>query len=267
MPRGRKKQEDVNEEKTQKKGRRTKTKRIENDTGDIELLCNDINISDNLKVLDEVVNEDVNEVVNEVVNKVVNEIASEYEEDSDDLANNTNDIKVIDNNEDDNGSDDVSDDWNSTTNDIKVCTENSSANTKLPRSVNTRVNIVDTNIKGRTYNRSEFSRKYINHTNHHNHHYHHNHHNKHKQNKRGTPTRQSVLRFNYADAIATGKNTTLSEASLDDIIKYIIASNTNKPALCNVFRNILSGIHHETSLPQTTYVANKANRVPYNRRN
>ena len=41
---------------------------------------------------------------------------------------------------------------------------------------------------------------------------------------------------------------------MDEILRYLIATtHTDKRALCNVFRNTLSGIHNETTLPQTTY--------------
>ena len=109
---------------------------------------------------------------------------------------------------------------------------------------NTRVKVIEmvddksdtTYNKGKTYNRKDFERK-----------------NTVRNTNRKTNVSQSVLRFSYEDAINVGRTKTLSEASRDEILRYLIATTTEQRALCNVLRNTLSGIHNETTLPQTTY--------------
>jgi len=222
MPRGRKKQEPINddivEEKTKKKrGKKAKPKTEE---PDIEVVADNVAESPN----------DINNL-----------------EENENLDDNSS-LEILDENEE--VTDDNSSDWNN--NNIPSKTRSSiergSAHPETPRSMTTgRVKIVEahTTATGKTYNRDDFKRRRNNH-------------------KKNT---NSVLYFSYREAINIGESKTLSEASVDEILKYLIATNKDKFALCSVFKNTLSGIHNETTLPQTTYVSNKSRRFTNRRRN
>ena len=221
MPRGRKKQEEpvieqsdndepvVEEQTPKKRGRKPKTKPTEKKTK-------------TNKVIDELINDDISDEQNNSELDIIEDNVEVLDADAD-----ITDDNLSDRGEDTNVKQDTQPRMKNTTH-----IERGSAHTYTQRNMNTRVKVVDTDVKGKTYNRKDFERRYTNRRTH----------------------NQSVLRFSYNDAISTGDTKTLSEASMDEILRYLIATtHTDKRALCNVFRNTLSGIHNETTLPQTTY--------------
>lgn len=218
MPRGKKTQEEsVVEKTTKKRERKTKEKQKDN------------NEPQNVVSVEAVVEEE------EVDNNI---------ESNDDMDNNGSSEWDSDNNDNYNNDDNDNNDVVKQNTNTRI--ERGSVYTENYRNNNSqRVKVVETEVKGKTYNKKEFERK--------------------PSRRPNRPVSNSVLRFSYNDAIRIGESKTLSEATLDETFRYLIATNTDKRALCNVLRNTLTGIHNETTLPQTTYVP-KPPRNLHNRR-
>ena len=65
------------------------------------------------------------------------------------------------------------------------------------------------------------------------------------------------LKFSYDEILQKGE-TKLSENDTETILKYLIATThkAGQNVLCKVFKNTLTGMKNETTLPMTTYRKN-----------
>ena len=65
------------------------------------------------------------------------------------------------------------------------------------------------------------------------------------------------LKFSYDEILQKGE-TKLSENDTETILKYLIATThkAGQNVLCKVFKNTLTGMKNETTLPMTTYHKN-----------
>lgn len=176
---------------------------------------------------DTVNEEEIKNLVDETLN--VQQTDNKIPDDNHDNDNTDSESNVIDDNSD---TDDNNSDWGEYT-DVTPDTKTNKQNTRIERGsghTNTRVNILKHEAPGKTYNKKDFVRR------------------------QPRPKQSSVLHFSFDESIDYAQNTKLCDASVDDILKYLIAKTHDKRALCNVFRNTLTGIHNETTLPETTYV-------------
>jgi hypothetical protein len=77
------------------------------------------------------------------------------------------------------------------------------------------------------------------------------------QNQQQSYQTNSSLKFSYDEILQKG-DTKLSENNTETLLKYLIATThkAGQTVLCKVFKNTLTGMKNETTLPMTTYRTN-----------
>jgi hypothetical protein len=77
------------------------------------------------------------------------------------------------------------------------------------------------------------------------------------QNQQQSYQTNSSLKFSYDEILQKG-DTKLSENNTETLLKYLIATThkAGQTVLCKVFKNTLTGMKNETTLPMTTYHTN-----------
>jgi len=71
--------------------------------------------------------------------------------------------------------------------------------------------------------------------------------------------KKGILQFNYREVIKEYDDKKLSECNTEELLKYLVSTTNDKGEryICNILKNVLTGLSGETTYPSITYVPQK----------